>query len=156
MKKPLIKYCPSCGNGFIAKRSNQNFCSHKCGDFTTEYGETYKSLHNRFLASCLSCGNEIKREKTWNRDFCSTECMSKWSKRVMETKVCLYCQKEYTVKNKDRKSKFCGTSCRSRYCSEKNIEHRDVLEALKKETLTNIYKSQTEHIKKYISSFYDN
>jgi hypothetical protein len=152
MKKPLIKYCGSCGEGFVAKRANAIYCSKDCRGRTHEYGASYKSLQKRFLPSCLTCGNAIDRKDNWDRDFCNKECRMKWKKRVIITNNCLYCQKEF-ISSKPTK-KFCQDNCRKSYSAEKNSIERDTLKAINNDLLAHNYRTQVDYLKKFIDSFY--
>jgi len=70
----LKKKCETCGKTFLAKRSNQRFCSDECRkSYYAEHFYAYPVV----VKTCLMCGNSFRTTHAKKQKYCSPECRKK-------------------------------------------------------------------------------
>ena len=76
----------------------------------------YKIDHKRdYPCHCKNCDEDFRGSSS-NKAFCSEECEYEYrSKEHINQGKCLTCQKELTLKQLKRSSKFCKISCSTIY-----------------------------------------
>lgn len=147
--------CDQCGTEFDKsdaeiKRSNHNFCNHKCFSIWKSenvVGENHP-LFDRVKVVCNQCGKDVYQPKNQikksNHHFCGRACFGVWASknRVYSERFyfrggskivnCAYCGKEtkrFLSKIKKHKDFYCSKECLSKghalnfkgkLCGEKN------------------------------------
>lgn len=111
-----------------SKYTSGEFCSKECAraySTKNKRKEINEKVRNTLTGTgngnikieCDFCKKELELEwRKRNQKFCNNECFLKFSKeqsKILITKKCNCCKKEFKIKNKDKKrgKKFCSTSC---------------------------------------------
>lgn len=82
----MIKICPNCGKGFLAKTYTQVYCCPKCGVEYRAKGEHAKYPVITF--NCACCGRLVTTdgEKDKRTRFCSHDCEKQFYRHPPESK----------------------------------------------------------------------
>jgi hypothetical protein len=104
----IVHTCKSCGIEYQAKKKGQKFCSVKCKGAS-------RSKEKRVTLTCKGCGKEFDtpacRVKV-NRQFCSSECQSRFKEAKISINACELCSKEFRVRPCEAQQRFCSVECR--------------------------------------------
>jgi hypothetical protein len=106
------KTCKICGLTFIPTYKVQECCSDECKRKAIGIG------HKKHVEpkECLTCGKSFVPKRPW-RIYCSNKCSKKRFGNV--TKVCEFCNKEFTVAYRFRGQKHCDAKCAGKSLSLK-------------------------------------
>ena len=96
--------CKICG-GLIDKKVAGIFCSKKC--YHKHY---YRDRHVKKEATCEQCGETFAIKKHSKGLYCSQECRALSRRKILSTKVCGECKKEFLQNAVIQK--FCSYRCR--------------------------------------------
>jgi 5-methylcytosine-specific restriction endonuclease McrA len=131
----LFNYkCKSCGNEFMARQKNREYCSIGCKVAHKEYDHTCSKCGNLFkskapnsewcpeclMAICETCGKEFKLIAAGEtRKYCSPGCFHKSevgreapNKKPFYTLTCPICEIEFEVPERRKdKAKYCSPKC---------------------------------------------
>lgn len=104
----------------------------------------YKIDHTRYYpCHCGNCDKDFKGTSS-NKAFCSEECEYQYrAKRHINQGKCLTCQKELTLKQLKRDSKFCNNSCATTYnnaqrTDEENERIREICRNSQKNIMSDV------------------
>lgn len=95
------------------------------------------------MKQCLLCGNPIKTGFSKRSRFCSNECMDEYNKKYEKKKVCAYCGKPLTGKQR----LYCSGSCSSKAWHREQRE-KEAEENAKFREETKVVKSHSEKLSK--------
>jgi hypothetical protein len=111
-KIPLSLACPVCKKDFKPKLWHQKLCSTKCaGQLSAERAAEKKRMN------CKQCGVEFVPAQLVNssgtlRQFCSRKCFGLAHRKLPDSAICTFCEKEYAPKTTVQR--VCSRECNGR------------------------------------------
>lgn len=105
---PFIN-CPTCGVLFRPQNSIVQHCSRECARYS--FGKSKRDkIFTKFEKECEVCGKLFKTVPSSSQQFCcSFKCSGIRKRKTLPTKICTYCNKEFTPKK--REIRTCSKSC---------------------------------------------
>jgi|LakMenEpi03Aug12_release.lakeMendotaPanAssembly.Ray.scaffolds.fasta_scaffold44884_5 hypothetical protein len=125
MREPKILRCKRCESEFIAKTSNQIFCSHRCkAPLVESYSRRVGEIQT-ITSECRQCAKEFLKRVTSPGQFCcSQDCYREYVKRTQrESKPlrdCKICGSEFHYTG--HSAHTCSLKCKAAYYEKKGIK----------------------------------
>lgn len=92
--------CNHCGDQFIKRENDQQFCSVDCSTARHEF---------RITKECPFCRDDFETRPCDNRTYCSTECFNE-SRIDREVRICPHCADDFET-YPCREREFCSRKC---------------------------------------------
>lgn len=111
------------------KYQSKKYCNAKCH---------HQAMKKEYIYKCATCGTDVLRKKAnlTSKVFCNVSCLGKYAGKLPRKppirgehirKICLECNKEYSVIYSKQSSKFCSEQCRLSVTSRKQRKRVEVI-----------------------------